>query len=98
MPLFFFSYTPPLLSPPLFPDAGPGRAEPKCAPDIGKPILLADAVVIIDYYLDSLHRRADLPTERGPRRVERGMCALGSGFWKHFFFFWTVTAARTGRE
>lgn len=35
---------------PLFPDAGRGGGEPKCAPDIGKPILLADAVVIIDYY------------------------------------------------
>lgn len=32
---------------------GRGGGEPKCAPDIGKPILLADAVVIIDYYLDN---------------------------------------------
>lgn len=50
----FLSQTLPSLSLPLslsFPDAGPGRGEPKCAPDIGKPILLlADAVVIIDYY------------------------------------------------
>lgn len=30
---------------------GRGGGEPKCAPDIGKPILLADAVTIIDYSL-----------------------------------------------
>lgn len=40
--------------------AGQGGGEPKkCAPDIGKAILLTDAVVVIDYYRDSLYAYPD---------------------------------------
>lgn len=47
--IYLFIWDPfPHTHPPLprFPDARPGRGKPKCAPDIGKAILLADAVVI----------------------------------------------------
>lgn len=65
---------------PRFPDARPGRGKPKCAPDIGKPILLSDAVVIKDYYPDCLHgqereRERRVESERDPAweaREDRG--------------------------
>lgn len=66
----------------MFPDAGPGRGESKCAPDIGKPILLADAVVIIDYYLNQSARRGRAqPNEAW--RVKR-KCVRLERSWKHF--------------
>lgn len=37
-----------------------------CAPDIGKPILLADAVAIIDYYLDPSTTEIEPLGEKGP--------------------------------
>lgn len=57
---------------PRFPDARPGRGKPKCGPDIGKPILLADAVAIKDCYPDCLHGQCRVESERDPAwRLER---------------------------
>lgn len=83
-----------MLSPPLplFPDAGPGRGEPKCAPDIGKPILLADAVVIIDYYLDnaaSAQKGTSGPSEAW--REEKRGCTSSERDDENIF--WTVAVA-----
>lgn len=62
--IYLFIWDPhPHTHPPLprFPDARPGRGKPKCAPDIGKAILLADAVVI---------KRLLSGLSAGQRRVE----------------------------